>query len=91
MSWRAILEDAYTVKCKACGVAFVDPGRWPSQKWLRGRCPLCGHVHRTEGLARGEFQARCMYPESNSSESNGGDKNVSLVRDQRHSPGPKMP
>ena len=61
MSWRSVLEDAYTVKCEACGVEFVDPGKWPSQKWLRGRCPLCGHVHPTKGPARGEFQVRCMY------------------------------
>ena len=43
MSWRSVLEDAYTVKCKGCGVEFVDPGKWLSQKWLRGRCPLWGH------------------------------------------------
>ena len=42
MSWRSVLEDAYTVKCKGCGVEFVDPGKWPSQKWLRGRCPCAG-------------------------------------------------
>jgi hypothetical protein len=40
MSWRSVLEDAYTVKCKGCGVGFVDPGKGTSQKWLRGRCPL---------------------------------------------------
>ena len=44
MSWRSVLEDAYTVKCKGCGVEFVDPGKWASQKGLRGRCPLCGHA-----------------------------------------------
>jgi hypothetical protein len=36
MSWRSVLEDAYTVKCEGCGVEFVDSGKWPSQKWLRG-------------------------------------------------------
>jgi hypothetical protein len=61
MSWRSVLEDAYTVKCKGCGVEFADTGKWPSQKWLRGRCPLCGHEHHTKGPARGEFQARCTY------------------------------
>ena len=64
MSWRSVLEDAYTVKCKGCGVEFVDPGKWPCQKWLRGRCPGCGHVHRTDGPPRGEFQARCMQAET---------------------------
>jgi hypothetical protein len=29
MSWRSVLEDAYTVTCKGCGVEFVDPGKWP--------------------------------------------------------------
>jgi hypothetical protein len=74
MSWRSVLEDEYTVKCKGCGVEFVDPGKWPSQKWLRGCCPLCGHVHPTKGPARGEFQARCMYPETNAGKSKGGDQ-----------------
>ena len=64
MSWRSVLEDAYTVKCKGCGVEFVDPGKCPRQKWLRGRCPLCGHVHQTSGPVRGEFQARCTHPET---------------------------
>jgi hypothetical protein len=74
MSWRSILEDQYTVKCKACRVEFVDPGKWPSQKWLRGRCPRCGHVHHTNGPPRGEFQARCMQPETDSENSKGEDE-----------------
>jgi hypothetical protein len=74
MSWRSVLEDAYTVECKACGVEFVDPGKGPSQKWLRGRCPLYGHVHHTNGLARGEFQARCMHPETIAEKSKEGDQ-----------------
>jgi hypothetical protein len=74
MSWRSVLEDAYTVKCKGCGAEFVDPGKWPSQKWLRGRCPLCGHEHSTKSPARGEFQARCMHPETNGGTSKGGDQ-----------------
>ena len=75
MSWRSLLEDAYTVKCKGCEVEFVDPGKWPSQKWLRGRYPLCGHEHPTKGPLRGEFQARCMHPETNGGTSKGGDQN----------------
>ena len=35
MSWRSVLEDASTVKCKGCGVEFVDPGKWPSGTDLR--------------------------------------------------------
>jgi DNA-directed RNA polymerase subunit RPC12/RpoP len=74
MSGRSILEDQYSVKCKACGVEFVDPEKWPSQKWLRGRCPSCGHRHPTKGPARGEFQARCMHPEIHSENRKGGDQ-----------------
>ena len=74
MSWRSVLEDAYTVKCKGCGVEFVDPGKWASQKWLRGRCPLCGHEHYTKSPARGAFQARCMHPEANGGTSKRGDQ-----------------
>jgi hypothetical protein len=74
MSWRSVLEDAYAVKCKGCGVEFADPGKWPSQKWLRGHCPLSGHEHHTKGPARGEFQARCTHPETNVRKSKGGDQ-----------------
>ena len=72
MSWRLVLEDAYTVECQACGVESVDPGKWPSQKWPCGRCPCCGHIHPTNGPARGEFQARCMHPETNGDEQRRG-------------------
>jgi hypothetical protein len=74
MSWRSVLEDAYPVDCKACGVEFVDPGKWPNQKWLRGRCPCCGHIHPTNGPARREFQARCMQPENSSEQNKGADQ-----------------
>jgi len=74
MSWRSILEDEYSVKCKDCGVEFVDPGKWPSQKWLRGRCPRCGHIRRTYGPARGEFQSRCKHPETIAGKTRGGDQ-----------------
>jgi hypothetical protein len=72
MSWRSVLEDEYTVKCKSCGVEFVDPGRRPNQRWLRGRCPRCGQVPNPEGPPRGEFQARCMTPRQTSGDNNGG-------------------
>jgi hypothetical protein len=74
MSCRSILEDEYTVRCKGCSVEFVDPGNWPSQKRLRGRCPLCEQVHYTTGPARSEFQARCMHPETDAWRSKGGDQ-----------------
>ena len=60
MSWRGGLEDQYMVKCKKCGNESVDPGKLPRQRYLRGLCPVCGHVHNTPGPPRGEFQARCI-------------------------------
>jgi hypothetical protein len=43
MGWTTDLEDKYTVKCKHCGMEYVDPGRKPAQKYLRGQsCVRCG-------------------------------------------------
>src|SRR5208337_1356851 len=53
------MNDAHRVNCKGFGVEFVEPGKWPSQRWLHGCCRLCGHEYHTSGPARGEFRTTC--------------------------------
>lgn len=45
MSWRAELEDRYTVECIACGHETIDTERAPNQRYARGTCSACGHNH----------------------------------------------
>lgn len=46
MGWRSELEDRYTVKCIACGDERIDPAKAPSQRYVIGTCPRCGHTHK---------------------------------------------
>ena len=39
MSWRSILEDQYTLKCKSCGGEFVDPGQMAQPEMASGPLP----------------------------------------------------
>lgn len=42
MSWRSRLEDRHTVVCRYCGHAVVDDRKKPRQKYIKGKCPVCG-------------------------------------------------
>lgn len=45
MSWRAELEDRFTVICEHCHAELIEPARRPGQKYLLGRpCPSCGYL-----------------------------------------------
>lgn len=43
--WRSNLENKYTVKCIKCGHESIDPSKRPNQKYIKGKCPACGHIH----------------------------------------------
>lgn len=47
--------------CKGCKATFVDPGKWGGQKYLRGRCPACGHIHPvSDHPPRSGLQEHCI-------------------------------
>jgi hypothetical protein len=56
MSWRAELEDKYTVTCRKCKREFILPAKTSNQKWAKpGQCPFC-----RKQAPRRDDQALCL-------------------------------
>jgi predicted RNA-binding Zn-ribbon protein involved in translation (DUF1610 family) len=44
-----VIEDRFTVCCKACGFEVIDWKKHWSQKYIVGKCPNCGFIRSRGG------------------------------------------
>ena len=70
MSNRREIEDRYTVTCRKCKAAWVNPDKHPRQKWgdcpdcvrkenMRVSCPDCGKGWIKADREKGQIYSLC--------------------------------